>query len=114
MSKLVKVLRDIANDHTYCNGRICQAEMWMEEAADAIEKLRAEVSALRETLKRRGKSALPEMVELRTQNSTLQELAAEFVDSWLGDGDGTGLDGLAHRMAEVLDRDSGRQEQNDG
>ena len=60
-----------------------------------------------------GQNSLPDMAadeieKLRAEYSALQELAAEFVDSWLGDGDGTDLDGLAHRMAEALDRDSGK------
>ena len=41
MSDLVELLRDIANDQTYCNGRMCAAESWMEDAADRIEELEA-------------------------------------------------------------------------
>ena len=37
MSDLIERLREIANDETYCNGRMCSAETWMEGAADCIE-----------------------------------------------------------------------------
>ena len=50
-----------------------------------------------------------EIERLTAEYSRLQELAAEFVDEWLGDGDGVELDGLAVRMAEALNRDSGRE-----
>lgn len=44
---------------------------------------------------------------LRAEYLRLQELAGEFVDEWLGDGDGVELDGLAVRMAQALDWASG-------
>ena len=52
MSDLVERLREIANDQTYCNGLMCAAESWMEDAADRIEALEREVSYLREREKR--------------------------------------------------------------
>ena len=39
MSDLVERLREIANEQTYCNGLMCAAESWMEDAADRIEEL---------------------------------------------------------------------------
>jgi len=56
------------------------------QGAIEIERLTAEVSGLR----------------------NVADLAGEFVDEWLGEGDGVELDGLAYRMAEALARVSGK------
>ena len=45
---LIKRLRDIANDQTYCNGRMCAAESTLDEAADEIERLQSRIDALHE------------------------------------------------------------------
>lgn len=47
MSKLIQTLRDIANDQTYCNGLLCAAEPWIEDAADELERLFSEVTRAR-------------------------------------------------------------------
>ena len=73
------------------------------EAAAEIKRLRANQAGLLNEHEAYEK----EIERLTAEYSALQELAAEFVDTWLGDGDGTDLDGLAHRTAEALDRVSG-------
>ena len=89
MDKIQQIRRAHANARPKSsNPAWCNTHRDLGVVLDHVESLSAEVSGLR----------------------NVADLAGEFVDEWLGEGDGVELDGLAYRMAEALARVSGRRD----